>query len=237
MKKNILILLFLVIIMISPIINAANLLEQGINFYNQSKYQEAIEKLNSFAINNPKNSSVYYYLGLSHLKIKEYSLALNSLKLAKDINPDNYKIILNLSRAYYHLVKYEKAKSHLEKLNIKTDEQIYNLLGLIYMQKDSFQKAEENFKIAMNLNNSNYYVLNNLSYLYIKNGDYKSAKKYLIKAVNLEPEVAFIYNNLGIVYENLNEYDLALEYYKKALEINVDYIKAKNNLKRLKGEK
>ena len=52
-----------------------NLYVQGIEFYNQKKYNEAIRYFIETIKNNPHDFSAIYYLGLSYQANKQYDLA------------------------------------------------------------------------------------------------------------------------------------------------------------------
>jgi Flp pilus assembly protein TadD len=171
------------------------------------------------------------------LKINQYHQAISYFEKIKDNYPNQYKLLVNLGRAFYNTKEFSKAEKVLKEAQNSTniDEQIFNLLGLINLNKDNYEVSIDYFKKALKIDKENYYVYNNLGYTYILKENYKEAKKYLNRAVSFNPEVSFIYNNLGIVYENLGNKTKALNNYRQALSINPEYEKAKKNINRVKN--
>lgn len=228
----------ILILVFSLMVQAQNLLDQGINEYNSGNYEEAINNLTSYAVENKDSYLANFYLGLSYSKLDQYGLAIDSFNYARKVKGDSYNLLVNLGRAYYNNNQKDKAYDVLIKAEGFTplDEQVYNLLGLIHMDKREYNQAIENFEDALDKDQSNFYVYNNLSLSYIQLGNFKEARKYIDQAVELEPSVPYVYNNAGIIYENLQNYEQAVKLYEKALELDPEYKKAEVNIQRVKNK-
>ncbi|MBN4065874.1 tetratricopeptide repeat protein [Candidatus Amoebophilus asiaticus] len=126
-------------------------------------------------------------------------------KLYKVLNAwkEYYKCLNDISWNYMSIAHYEKAISISNTIITESEEKLgiinfsagsaYNLLGLIYMDKGSYDLALNFFNKALII-----------------------ARKLYKKA---SPAIAITYHNIGIVYYQKNDYFRALEYYRKALNM------------------
>lgn len=88
-------------------------------------------------------------------------------------------------------------------------------LGIIFIQKKSFDEAENSFNRALEIDPNNIYALNQLGFLYRQQGNFSKAEASYTKAININSSYAYAHLNLGILYD-LYLYDLekAIEQYK-----------------------
>ncbi|WP_234418162.1 tetratricopeptide repeat protein [Aquimarina aquimarini] len=117
----------------------------------------------------------------------------------------------------------------------------YIRLGTVYLHTNRFKEAEENLKIALQLEEKE----NNISGIARAKGIlavvYKKTQNYS-KAIQLNKEcliiqkqqqnnkkIARLYNNLGFLYKEKNEPEKALEYYHKSIDLR-DSIQDKKGL-------
>ena len=107
-----------------------------------------------------------------------------------------------------------------------------NLLGLNYFALRVYDKAEEYFKIALDVDSSYSSARMNLGALYLETGKWDSAIlefDVLLKDV-FYPTPELLHNNKGWAYYNKGSQQKAVENYKKAIELNPQYSVAYNNL-------
>ncbi|MCD6279358.1 tetratricopeptide repeat protein [Candidatus Micrarchaeota archaeon] len=109
------------------------------------------------------------------------------------------------------------------------DAQTYYHRGNTYFEKGNYEKAIENYNMAIILNPhfSEAYFSRALSYYYLKN--YDRAITDYSKSLELDPSNPVIYNNLGDAYYRKQNFDRAIENYDKAIELNNKYLKAYYN--------
>lgn len=234
MKKWV-VLIALMLIMVSTSMAFANEnYNKGLDFFNQRNYQKALEEFKLAYTEMGEHHYLRYMMGLTNYKIGDYKTAVTYYEEAKDISPNHYKTLLNLSRAYLNLQEWAKCKENLETaLTIKdNDDSLYNVWGLLNLNQQKYEDAITQFKRARDLNHKNYFALNNLGLSYLKLGMFLEASVELEKAAVLEPPYPYIYNNLGIAYENIGELDKAIEAFNQALDIEPNYSKAVTNLNR-----
>ncbi len=106
------------------------------------------------------------------------------------------------------------------------DAKTYYQLGNDYYEKADYEKAIENYNMAILLNPifSEAYFNRALSYYQLKNFD-KSLADYT-KAAELDPNNPIIYNNRGDSYYRKQDFHSGIKDYDKAISLNSNYLKA-----------
>jgi len=95
--------------------NAANYYNEGLNLYNQGKYDEAIAKFDSALEIDPNNKEAYYLKGSSLDKIGRYSEAIASFDKAITIDPNYALAWQNKGLAQYKLKQFDEAIASFNK--------------------------------------------------------------------------------------------------------------------------
>lgn len=95
-----------------------HLLDEGIQFFNEGKLDEAIAKFKEALEADSANVQAHSYLGAAFAREKEYPSAIEQFKAAVDLAPENATHLFNLGQAYETAgnkpqaqVIYEKALS------------------------------------------------------------------------------------------------------------------------------
>lgn len=143
-----------------------------------------------------------------HKAKKAYVAALQSIKLAVELDPDNLVARNDLGLILEEAGQPEEAK-------------------IVYRQMiEDFERRDE-LKWA-------YY---NLARLLDDDPATREEAIALYKAaLEIRPDYAFALNNLGYTYERMERYDEALRYYQAAIDADKSYTKAKRNLQELKAK-
>jgi class 3 adenylate cyclase len=109
---------------------------------------------------------------------------------------------------------------------------VYSDIALNYQYKSEYDKALENYFIALKMDSTigkknNYHVvMNNIGIVYEKQSKYPLALEYFFKALKGSEEtgnnstISEATNNIGIVYIDQKNYPKAREYFSKALKIH-----------------
>ncbi len=107
-----------------------------------------------------------------------------------------------------------------------TDAKTYYQGGNDYYEKGDYDKAIENYNMAILLNPvfSEAYFNRALSYYQLKNFD-KSVADYT-KSMELDPQNPIIYNNRGDAFYRKQDFQSAIKDYDKAISLNPNYLKA-----------
>jgi len=106
------------------------------------------------------------------------------------------------------------------------DAKTYYQTGNDYYEKADYEKAIENYNMAILLNPvfSEAYFNRALSYYQLKNFD-KSVADYT-KSMEFDPQNPIIYNNRGDAFYRKQDFQSAVKDYDKAIALNPNYLKA-----------
>jgi len=107
-----------------------------------------------------------------------------------------------------------------------TDAKTYYQMGNDFYEKGDYDKAIENYNMAILLNPifSEAYFNRALAYYQLKNFD-KSIADYT-KSMELDPQNPIIYNNRGDSFYRKQDFQSAVKDYDKAIALNPNYLKA-----------
>lgn len=165
-------------------------LEEGVNFFNDGRYDEAIESFKRVIEKFPDNYEGYNNLGLSYLKNNNLDQAVDTLEKAIGLKPDSPSVYFALGESYFAKGESEKAiRSFSEAIELDPDNPMafYNL-GIIYYRQDENEEAIRAFDRAIELNqelSSAYYQAGLAS---VKMGDFERAIKYFEEFLKVEPD-------------------------------------------------
>ena len=105
-----------------------------------------------------------------------------------------------------------------------------NKLGIVFLEKNLFDEAIEEFKRALHVDPDFTEGYNNLGYVYIKKNMLNEARDMFIQGIEKNANYADLHKNLGVTYFLLNDFRDAIKELSKAIEINPDYVDALFNL-------
>ncbi|MCT4543358.1 MAG: tetratricopeptide repeat protein [Vallitalea sp.] len=98
--------------------------------------------------------------------------------------------------------------------------QDYTTLGYLYLLKKDYDKAIENSKKALILNENYAAALDNLGQIYYETNEYDKAIKNLKSALVINPNMADSNYYMGLIYEKQDNIKEAKRYYTKAASCN-----------------
>ncbi|HPR16700.1 MAG TPA: tetratricopeptide repeat protein [Candidatus Cloacimonadota bacterium] len=183
----------------------AKILWKEAEFSEAKKYAElSLELARSQGIKNYE-ASACYLLGLTNAYLNNYDVALD--------------------------YQYKALRLHQEIDNSGSIAEDYNNIGKIYINLNNYEKALENFLLALEYNPGLARSYNNLSHVYNYLHDYEHALEYGKKALeysspdkNDHPDIErthiFAHLNLGEIYLNRNQINDAISTLSKALELS-----------------
>jgi len=96
----------------------------------------------------------------------------------------------------------------------------YVELGMFYLDREEFEKAEEILNKAIEINQINDAACAILTRYYKERGEYDKVEAVYNKAIRLNPKNDRNYIHLGWIYRDQDKTDQALEMFKKAIEVN-----------------
>ena len=175
----------------SPLKAIANL-QIGLNLADLDRSDEAIEKLKAAVAANPNDMRAYVALGSVYGSKK------------------NYKASAEL---------YDRAVEHIKGPD-KTEWNIFYQRGIAYERLKQWDKAEPDFKKALDLYPNQPQVLNYLGYSWVdRNIHLEEGLKLIQTAVDLRPSDGYIVDSLGWAYYRLGRYDDAVKQLERAVSL------------------
>lgn len=123
---------------------------------------------------------------------------------------------------------YHEAFKHYENA-IKENPNLteaYNNRGIIYQDKDQFDRAIEDFNKAIDLNPNDPDPYINRGFGYENSNEYDKAIQDYNTVIGLNPDHTDAYYNRGNAYMKKNEYDRAIRDYDTAIRLNLEYTDA-----------
>ena len=201
-------------------------------------YNEAIVKLNSLLSIEPLNKEALWKLSYCHLEKKkpDYREGLNLLQRLIKLDPENWKIQLNIAICFGNLKDELSAINEFNSLLNKypKNETIIFEAGEFFTSIRQWEKARDCGLSGIDLNpeNVDFYIL--LGSCFDMLNDPISANAYLTQAfsyINKNDE-HLIHKSLVTNYLNLNNYEAALEHAKLSFKQNPKSDNAKMTLGR-----
>jgi|WetSurSiteA1Bulk_404760.scaffolds.fasta_scaffold02670_4 tetratricopeptide (TPR) repeat protein len=183
--------------------------KQGIAFYNQGRYDRAIQELKPDLDQNPDWEPGHRLLGLCYLNLKNNALAVSSLSRAVQLKSQAFSTYYGLGLAYFNMQKYDNCISALnqgeplaakEKEPDKERAKLSKLRGSAYFRMNKYNEAASDLTNALRVNQSDWadYSMLGLSYLSIDRTD--EAIQALEKALSMKPGQSAIAETLGKAY-------------------------------------
>jgi tetratricopeptide (TPR) repeat protein len=115
---------------------------------------------------------------------------------------------------------YERAIKAMGSVPNRAQWPVFYQLGIAYERLKQWDKAEPNFKKALELNPDQPQVLNYLGYSWIDmNIHLDEGMNMIRKAVDLRPDDGYIVDSLGWAYYRLGKYSDAVEQLERAVEL------------------
>lgn len=134
--------------------------------------------------------------------------------------------------------KYDEALEVFEEFKTKYPEiyQVQLNIGMCYLKKGELDKAEAEFKLALdktlemhgdykNDKATSLRGFTGLGELYIQKEDFETAQKYFSQALEISPEDEVAAYNVGEVFFSHQKIDEAIKYFELAIRIKKDWSK------------
>jgi tetratricopeptide (TPR) repeat protein len=167
--------------------------DDGVYYYSKmaKSYDKYIAiKPRGKRINDAKLKAAQYYIsiGLNQKAPQYLDKAENYLKT---LDQSDSAVRMSLGAIYLDKQSYEQAITSFEKstnFSISEIKLKYNSLGLAYMKRGDYAKAENAFEIAIKINPQDKYAQNNLGVAYVKQGKLIAAQHQFLETLKLDPE-------------------------------------------------
>jgi tetratricopeptide (TPR) repeat protein len=174
------------------------------------------------AAKSPNITRGYMGLYVTYKKQGRNAEAMQALKKAIEVGPDEFRPSFNLAHAYKDEKKYKEAlqvlNNMLKKENLRTAP-AYHLRASIYLELNNYQMATSDAQQAIKVEPGHYNSQMTLASAYFRTGNFAGARKHFEIARDITPDSLAAHFNLGITLYNMGQYDEAIMSLKQALVI------------------
>ena len=164
-------------------------LAEAMKYFQESKFEQAIEYFQKGAAKFPQSVEIPYNLGVAYLRSGRVDEAVSTLERAISLKPDLLEPYYALGECYFTKGDSEKALATFKKaLELQPDNgRVYYNLGIIYYKNDMTDEAINYFEQARRLSPDFSSTFYQLGLTYIKKGDFGKAVENMEKFLVLEP--------------------------------------------------
>jgi tetratricopeptide (TPR) repeat protein len=152
----------------------------------QPQVQAAIEKARA----EPENFEAQMKAAEMYYQIQRFDQAIEFLRQANKIKPDDYETIVNLGNAHFDASQFVEAeKWYLSALSKKSDDvNVRTDLGLtfIFREPPDYDRAIQEFQRSLETDPNHVQTFQNLTVAYTKKGDAAKAKESLARLESLD---------------------------------------------------
>jgi len=199
------------------------------------EYDKSIFFADRSLIIDVNNAEPYYYKGMALLETYDTANAILNLKIASNIDTNNYSANMQLGAVYYHVndsISEIYLKSAIK--NQPDDASAHYYLGMLYQENGDFEKALETYSQLFNNKKGSKRAYYNSGYIYlVEIKQFPKAVEMFTEAVALNPAFVEAVYNLGRSYEAMGDFDSARTQYQNAIKILPNYPLAVRGLNRL----
>lgn len=193
----------------------------------QKQPDRAIAFYREVPLDSPMHRISELQLGLTLAQTDKVEEARKHLKSLLDSDPSDirsylaYGSVLSDAKDYKAMAaNYDKAVEVIGAVPKKSDWTIFFQRAIAYERLKQWDKAEPNFKRALELNPDQPQVLNYLGYSWVdKNMNLDQAIDMIRRAVELRPNDGYIVDSLGWAHFRLGAFDEAVEELERAIEL------------------
>lgn len=171
---------------------AKNKFDQGIQFFKQGNYEEAIQAFEAVLKDIPDFAECHYNIGMAYLRKGDIDQAKKYMETAIELKPDFIEAYFGLGQAYIAEKDEEKATEIFKKaIDIKPDDaKIYTNLGALYFSLNKDDLALEALIKAKELDPKLADTYYQLGLLRFRKGELEEAVKNFEKFLEFSPQAA-----------------------------------------------
>ena len=201
-------------------------------YFIRNDFDSCFEVLSKYSKNKSGFESPYSII-IKGLIARSGGRLSESLSLFKDCHAiyrysnDTSYILKEIGKTFYLLGKMSDSADIYNNVlhKNKDDWDCYYHIGLIFLNKKKYEKAEEYINMALNLNPCKE-VLIASGKIYLKKGNKDQAIQRFEDALKLSPDDKNLMSTLGSLYLKAKDSEKAIDYFNKVLEVDKKYSKS-----------
>jgi len=199
-------------------------LAMALNFYRDSKYEEALKLFNEIRVKEKGNKLLDWYVGLCYEGLRNFDLALaeyNKVALSTKFPPPLQEVTVHEKIALLNLSIGNTKKAYQEFLivtSIAPDNFLaYYYLGIISRDKGELKKGVEFLEKAVNIKADFPQALVELGKLHYQLNHFDRAKIVLVEAISQDPNLAEAHFYYALMLEHDKSYERSAEEFHYAM--------------------
>ncbi|MEE8056473.1 MAG: tetratricopeptide repeat protein, partial [Pseudomonadales bacterium] len=162
--------------------------DEGVRLSQLNHYPQAIRSFTNAINYNPEDARAHYCLGTCHLKMGHYVEGISCVLRAEELCPQVTTQVLGQFVDTSHNSKQIAAIA--EQIDKNPSADLYNNRGLLYFQNRDYDKAQQDFSKAIELDTSLVRAYTNAGAACMKLGLFDEALDYSNRAAVLSPGLA-----------------------------------------------
>lgn len=166
--------------------------EEGVAAFKEKKYQQAAAEFQKLVDQNPEGYRSHYMLGMSLQRLGRKEEALNHLREAYNLNPNDLSIKLELGKAYYTVRRYAEVTKLLNTVDVSKlpsshQPPFYQMRGEAKLKMNDFNGGFSDYRALSKLSPKDAKVQYKLGAVALKADRLDDAVRALDMAVQLDP--------------------------------------------------
>ncbi len=183
--------------------------KQALAFYNQKRFDKAIQELKGDLDRNPDWEFGHRLLGLCYLGLDNNALAVSALSRAVQLKSSAFSTYYGLGQAYFNMQKYDNCINILnqgesfankEKDPAREKAKLYKLRGAAYYRMNRYGDAAEDLTNSLRVDQSDWADFSMLGICYFNLNRLDEAIPALEKALAMKPGQSATADVLGKAY-------------------------------------
>ncbi len=190
--------------------------------YKRGNYNKAIKYLNKAERFLKGNFDIYYYRGMSHLKLNDTDKVIKDLEKAVNLKSDLYETMLILAKLHLKKGNIDKAERYIDDLIFakKFLPEVYLLKGDIFLSRGDIENAFKFYIKAEDSGNNSGELYYKIAKIYFKKGNSLKTVSYATKAVKKGFKEKDVFYIRGLSYYKLKDYKNAIKDFTSYIKID-----------------
>jgi tetratricopeptide (TPR) repeat protein len=210
-------------------------LKLGELYFLLKDYKQSEEILTKAIQQSEYNPHAYHILAWNYREKGDTLMAIRYYLIAVEQDPDYFDAYTELGILYHYrhnplAIDYYNNALNIQPENIQT---LYNI-AMFYQETEEYEKALEKYRMILQIDEHNKYVLHNMGWIYLMGEDkFEEAVVFFTKAIEQDTTYVEAVYNRGLSFEQLKKYDNARQDYMYSLRLITNYPLAIEGLNRL----
>lgn len=201
-------------------------LQEGLKYMQNENYSAALTTFNAIAKSDPKNGTIYYYIGEVSYLTEDLAEAEKSYKKGLSINPQCAECKVGLGKLKLDEGKSAEAAEFFDSASRldKKNPEIFAKIGdaYLYSKKPNGNKAVENLSIARDMNPKVAKYWAHLGDAYKMVGNNGEAMTSFQTSVEKDPTTTSAYISMARIWAAAKQDSLAIPLLQEAIKLSPD---------------